>query len=395
MKQPITRIHARNFRSLGDVDLDFGPLTVLVGPNGSGKTNVLNVLRFLATTVRFDLTVALEQWRGFDHVQRQSEKPGPVLLEVEGQVTRHSSGNAPDAYQLKLSRAGRSVSRTEQFEFKRVGGRGRRYKVSGETFVIEDRSAEGADYEQSDSRRLASATTTGLATLPKQGSDEGGEGIRQFTEFLTSVQVLEPDVAAARGAARDLGAALAPDASNLADALLRLRDKDGDAFNLLTDDMRRCLPGLLEIRLSPTGGAFRGVAVELIESGLRRPTELIDASFGTVRLLALLAALHDPEPRPLLAIEEVDHGLHPYALDVVVDRMRAASDRTQVLATTHSPTLVNRLKPDELVPCDRDRESGESIIPSRSSTEIGVAMEQSGYGPGELWFAGALGGVPE
>lgn len=73
MKQPITRIRARNFRSLADIDVPLQPLTVLVGPNASGKTNVLNVLRFLATTVRFDLGAALQQWRGFEHVQRQSQ----------------------------------------------------------------------------------------------------------------------------------------------------------------------------------------------------------------------------------------------------------------------------------------------------------------------------------
>ena len=80
MKQPVTRIRARNFRSLADVDVTLRPLTVLVGPNASGKTNVLNVLRFLATTVRFDLGAALQEWRGFEHIQRQGEKKGPVLL---------------------------------------------------------------------------------------------------------------------------------------------------------------------------------------------------------------------------------------------------------------------------------------------------------------------------
>lgn len=87
MKLPVTRIQARNFRSLERVDLRLGPLNVLIGPNGSGKTNVLNVLRFLATTVRFDLAAALQEWNGFNHIQRQSAKPAAVELVIEGLVT--------------------------------------------------------------------------------------------------------------------------------------------------------------------------------------------------------------------------------------------------------------------------------------------------------------------
>lgn len=387
--QPLTRIRARNFRSLADVDVPLGPFTVLVGPNGSGKTNVLNVLRFLATTVRFDLQAALEQWRGFDHVQRQAEQPGPVLLELEGRVTANSGPNAPDNYSLRLTRTKTgNISRSEGFTFKRVGGRGRRLRVSGTSVTITD---EGGGVAL---RQLADNQTTGLATLPKLADDEGGEGIRRFTEFLTAIRVLEPDVAAARRPARDYGGPLAEDASNLADALARIRFRDEDAFQSLRSDLAQCLPGLADIRITPVGGAARAVSVQLVEQGVTQPVDLADASFGTVRLLALLTALHEPDPAPLIAIEEIDHGLHPYALDLLVDRLRAASSRTQVIAATHSPTLLNRLRPDELLVCDRDPETGASVIPATSTSQIRAAMSGSEWRPGELWFSGAISGVP-
>lgn len=394
MKQPITRIRARNFRSLADIDVPLQPLTVLVGPNASGKTNVLNVLRFLATTVRFDLGAALQQWRGFEHVQRQSGKTGPVLLEVEGEVTSNSGWNARDLYTLKLNRtsAGR-ISRSEEFTFKRVGGRGRRLKVSGTTVVIED-YGQGADRAPVLSRQLASNQTTGLATLPKLSDDEGGEGIRRFTEFLTGVRVLEPDIAAARQPSREYGASLAEDASNLADTLAKIQFKDEDAWLSLRADVARCLPGLQDIQIVPVGGASRSVSVQLIEQGVSQPIQLADASFGTVRLLALLAAMHEPQPAPFIAIEEVDHGLHPYALDLLVDRLRAASHRTQILVATHSPTFLNRLEPEEIVVCDRDPDTGASLIPAISPEKIRAAMARSDWRAGELWFSGAIRGVP-
>lgn len=384
----LTRVEARNFRSLARVDLRLGDLTVLIGPNGSGKTNVLNVLRFLATTVRFDLAAALDVWRGYDRIQRQAPKPGAVVLAVEGLITPYSSENAPDRYVLRLRRSGKAVSRTEEFTFKRRSGRGRRITVNGDLVTI----TEGGDTLSE--RRLATKQTTGLATLPKLADEDGGLGIRLFTEFLSSIRVLEPNVDQARSPARQYGASLAEDAGNLADALAQLRMRDADSFALLTAELSRCLPGLQELRLVPVGGAASSVAVQLVERGVEMPVDLADASYGTVRLLALLTALHQPDPPPFIAIEEIDHGLHPYALDVLLDRMRAATARSQILAATHSPTLVGRLRPEEIVVCDRDPVTGESIIPAISAAEIARAAKASDWNPGELWFAGAIGGIP-
>lgn len=388
--QPVTRIRARNFRSLADVDVRLAPLSVMIGPNGSGKTNLLNVLRFLATTVRFDLAAAVQEWRGFDHVQRQSDKPGRVEIEVEGVVTEFASPTAPDSYRLRLSPSRRSgILRSEEFQFKRRGGRGRRITVSGTQVTITEEDRETFQ------RSLASNQTTGLATLPKLSDDEGGLGIRRFTEFLSELRVLEPDVAAAREPSRLYGSSLADDASNLADALDRLQRADPDAMAALKSDVARCLPGFRDIVLVPVGGSARAAAVQLMESGLNRPVDLADVSFGTVRLIALLTALHEPDPPPFLAIEEIDHGLHPYALDILVDRLRAASRRTQILAATHSPTLVNRLDPTEIIVCDRNPVTGESVIPAAPAERIAAAMSETEWRAGELWFAGALGGVPQ
>lgn len=388
MKQPLTRIRARNFRSLTNVDLPLQPLNVLIGANGSGKSNVLNVLRFLATMVKFDLVAALDAWNGFDHIQRQSRKTGPVELTIDGLITQNASTNAPDSYRLKLSRQKTSISRQEEFTFKRRGGRGRRITVSGDQVRISEQ--QGPEF----SRSLANRQTTGLATLPKLSDEEGGLGIRDLTDFLSRIQVLEPDVTAARQPARQYGAALAEDASNLADALARIRLRDQDSWELLISELGRCLPGLVDVELVPIGGTTRAVTVQLIEKGVAQPIDLADASYGTVRMLALLAALHEPDPPPFTAIEEIDHGLHPYAMDVLLDRVRAASQRTQILVATHSPTLVNRLRPEEIIVCDRDPETGASIIPAMSADEIGRAVQASEWNPGELWFSGAIRGVP-
>ncbi|WP_200887090.1 AAA family ATPase [Pimelobacter simplex] len=378
----------QGFRSLADVSVPMGPLTVLVGPNGSGKSNVLNVLRFLVATIRFDLPTAIEEFGGWSRLARQDGKTKAVRIVVEAEVTANAHANAPDRYKLSISREGRT--RYEEFTFKRKSGPGRRITVNGVTANIGTTRADSRGRDL----KLADEQTTGLSTLPKLAADAGGEGIDDFASFLSGMRVLEPDVAAARSPSRLYRASLVEDASNLADALLTLRETAPQSFSDIERDMRACLPGLDRLNFTTLPGT-RSVVVQLVERGLEREIDLTEASFGTVRLLALLTALHDPSPAHLTAIEEIDHGLHPYALDVVVDALRAASERTQILVATHSPTLVNRLRPSELVVCDRDSKTGASKIPAVSSYEISKATRASNLGLGELWFAGVLGGVPK
>lgn len=136
--------------------------------------------------------------------------------------------------------------------------------------------------------------------------------------------------------------------------------------------------------------------MQLVEKGLSDPTELYEASYGSIRALALLALLYDPKPPKLTCIEEIDHGLHPYVLDRLVELLRRASRRTQLLIATHSPALVNRLDWTELIVCER-RDDASSAIPAVDPKMV-RAMEsevEGELGLGELWFSGALGGVPE
>lgn len=136
------------------------------------------------------------------------------------------------------------------------------------------------------------------------------------------------------------------------------------------------LPNLRDIRFDYPSGAAHEVVVVLEESGLRRPTQLADASYGTVRLLGLLALLYDPKPPALTCIEEIDHGLHPQALELLVERLREASERTQFIIATHSPAFADRLKPEELIVCERLAE-GSSAIPAISAAEVRRIVRQS------------------
>ncbi|OEU96561.1 AAA family ATPase [Streptomyces oceani] len=400
MSDRLLELHVENFRSLRDVTVPLRPLTVLVGPNAAGKSNVLEVFDFLADVIRTDLQPALDSREGFDEIAFWGgSKPPPSLkIGLKATWTTNATANTPDEYQLTVRRrvlksGAESLSRSESFRFKRTQGRGRRITISGDSAQVTDKKA-GKEYDSGSFgiQRLSS----GLSTLPRLASSDGGAEVSRFAQQLSSFQVFDVDVAAARQPYRLRRRArlvdLSPQADNLAEFLMYLSSEDEDAWASLVDDARTVLPQLENIEFATFGGASDQVTVLLRERGLRRPTPLAYASYGTVRLLGLLALLYDPHPPALTCVEEIDHGLHPQALSLIVQRLREASSRSQFLVATHSPALVDQLLPEEIVVCERDGE-GASIIPALTVDDVREIVEESGDQPlGDLWFSGVLGG---
>lgn len=401
----LLHLSVENFRSLRKVSLPLGDLNVLVGPNGAGKTNVLEVFRFLADIIRTDLEPALESRHGFREIVFRGGERGQAFIQIglTATWTTHSSVCAPDDYKLRITRrrVGDSpwrLSRRETFQFKRTGGSGRRITINGNRVTVVDR--RGTDQAESATSIGIRPLSSGLSTLPRLVDEAGGTEVSAFADRLASFRVFDVDVSAARRAGRiprvnefgDEFLELEEDASDLASFLLILSRTHEESWQRLVEDAISVLPNLRDIRFDFPSGAAREVIVVLEEAGLRRPTQLADASYGTVRLLGLLALLYDPKPPALTCIEEIDHGLHPQALELLVERLREASERSQFIIATHSPALADRLKPEELVVCER-LPDGSSAIPAISVAEVKrIVRHSEGLPLGELWFSGALGG---
>jgi predicted ATPase len=392
MGPALLALSVENYLSLREVDVDLGPVNVLVGPNGAGKSNLLDVIQLLGDSVREDLSPAIDSRGGFDRIYFNGDTKGPIRIRVRANVTKYSSATAPDEYSLTLSRAGLRrdyVRRWETFKFKRFQGPGRRITVQGSSVhVVSGKTTE----RELELRR----DTLGLATLPRLSPSQGGEEISRVASLFQTFRVFNVDVAKAKlPSTQGESGHLESDASNLAGFLQWLSMEHEDVFVELLKDARELIPGLLDMRFVPVGGSTFAVALVLEETGLKNPTPLAYASYGTIRILALLALLHDPEPPLLTCIEEMDHGIHPYAFDRLVERLRIASRKTQFLVATHSPALVNRLTAPELIVCERN-ESGASLIPAidlRTVQRVAKSVEGE-LGLGEIWFTGTLGGVP-
>lgn len=397
--RPLLSIRAENYRSLRSIHVDLAPLNVLVGPNEAGKSNFLDLIEFLGDSARFDLSTAISRRGGMGRVRFRGldTSRGAIRIGVNAEVTTHSSDNAPDEYSLRFwsqrlrGGAAEVLLRSEEFRFKRTQGRGRRITVKGNKAELID---ERGNRSRTADRIALKSDSLALSTLRRLPANEGGEEVERFARLFTTFRVFNVDVARARRGARMRQEALRPDAANLATALVNLAGDD-ERYDDFLNDARAMVPGLLAIEFEQLDSSSPTLTVKLIERGLRDSTYLEDASFGTVRILALLALLYDPSPPLLTCIEEIDHGLHPHLFDRLIERLREASSRTQLLIATHSPALVNRLDPSELIVVER-AEDGSTRMPAASSEEIAskVAAASGRMQLGELWFSGTLGGVP-
>jgi predicted ATPase len=406
----ILNVKAENFLSLRKVDVRLDALNVLVGPNGAGKSNLLKLFRFLGDVARRDLAPAIVDLGDFEQLLFRSGSKymgETVKIDVQAIATKFASSRGYDEYRLafkagmKIPRrtkegasagTARLIERREEIVLKRVKGRGRRITLSGDDveFVFLDK--DGKPDQERDKLAILK-TSSGLATLRRLGRDHDAPQIEELAKLFESLRLFEIEVDAARTpSATSQSSTLLPDASNLAAFLQWLSIEERDAFNDICEDVRYVLPSFEGFVFTTLGGANEAVRVDIRERALTGITPLGAASFGTIRAIALFAMLHDPNPPKLTCLEEVDHGLHPNALDRIVDRLREASERTQIIVATHSPALVNRLSIDELIVAERDPDNGATNLFRPDPDRIAKLSEDTGYRLGELWFSGALGG---
>jgi predicted ATPase len=181
---------------------------------------------------------------------------------------------------------------------------------------------------------------------------------------------------------------LASDGANVAEYLIDLRERSAAAFEEVTHALRYVLPYASDVEPKVLdAGIIRRSYVQLLESKYEIPGWLM--SSGSLRVLPLIATLLDPDPPPVVFIEEVENGLDPRTVGLVVDLMRAAaqSGRSQIIATTHSPYLLDMLDLDDVLLCERgDKGPAFSWPASRAEMQT---WRQS-FMPGRLYTMNAL-----
>jgi predicted ATPase len=180
---------------------------------------------------------------------------------------------------------------------------------------------------------------------------------------------------------------LLEDASNLGLVLNNLQQQP-DTKRLLLEYLRRFYEEAQDVTTKIYSGT---VQINVHERGLRQPIPATRLSDGTLRYLSLLTLLCHPSPPPLLCIEEPELGLHPDIMPTIAELLIAATERTQLIVTTHSESLISALTdvPESVLVCSHD--DGGTHLQRLNGEALKKWLDQ--YSLGELWRKGEIGGT--
>jgi predicted ATPase len=327
----IRRVRIRNYKSIADCDVNLGPLTFLVGQNGSGKSNFLDALRFTADALRTTLDHAIRDRGGLNEVRRRSAGH-PTNFGVRLDFVLPDGRPGHYAFEIAARpQAGYEVKSEEC----RIGHPGHADEAR---FVVE----RGA---------VRHTTAPGPAASPERLYLVSTSGLPDFRDAYLALSTmgfysLNPD------SIRDLqspdaGELLLRDGSNIASVLAQVERADPRAKKKIEEYLGLVVHGIRGVDTKVVGPKE---TLEFRQSvaGSQNPWRFPASSMsdGTLRALGVLVALFQSlEPRSgrilLVGIEEPEVALHPAAAGVLLDSLRDASHRVQVIVTSHSPDLLD------------------------------------------------------
>jgi predicted ATPase len=370
--------------SFHETTLELRPLNVLIGPNASGKSNLIAAISLLKAAPD-DLLRALYEGGGVrEWIGRRPTSSGVAKLTCEATLpeTEH-----PLRYSLAFTEPGLQITNEGLYS---AGGPAE--NGSGRVFFERNASGTKIFRQQPEGSIMESQISDPRSILAMYRDPHGLPVMTAFGKALSSIRLFRgfntgPTAPSRMGIASDAPKDfLQEDGSNLA---LILDEMDfHNRMGIVNEYLQRFWERAESAR-KRLGGGIAQTYVK--ERGIDQPISAVRLSDGTLKFLCLLAVLLHPEPPPLLCIDEPEAGFHPDGLSIVADLLKEASVRSQLIVTTHSEALVSALsdQPESVVVCERYAERGTEFT-RLSSADLDNWLDR--YRLGEIWRKGEIGG---
>ena len=381
----IESLKVQNFRALRSLEIrDLTPLTALLGPNGSGKSTVFDVFAFLSECFEFGLRNAWDK-RGRARELKTRGADGPVTIEIK---YRERPRTRPITYHLAVDEDGGIPIVREEWLAWRRGKFGRPFRfleyhagqgqaISGE---LPDRDDQRIDAPLSAPDILAVNTLGQLAEHPR---------VVALRRFITGWHVSYLSADSARGQP-EAGPRerLSRSGDNLANVIQHLSEQFPERLKTIFGVLAERVPRIerVDLTVMPDGRLL----LQIKDAPFEHPIMARFASDGTLKMLAYLVLLHDPSPPLFIGIEEPENFLHPRLLYGLAEECRGASERTQLLVTTHSPYFLDALRPKEVRVLWRD-DDGYTRADRIFDMERVNSFIEEGAALGDLWMEGHFG----
>ncbi|HEX9732321.1 MAG TPA: AAA family ATPase [Thermoanaerobaculia bacterium] len=360
----LDRIRVAGFKSIRDQELELKRLNVLIGANGAGKSNLIAVFQLLHQIANERLQLFVGTSGGADRMLHFGRK---VTEEMRLQFTFGS--NAYHCVLVPTTEDALVFGEETEFFY------GRGYSDPYDSFLGSGHK-ETLLYEEP---RRTKRKSIGYYVLAAFKSWR----INHFHDTGDTAKIkLTGDL--------DDNRFLRHDAGNLAAFLYLLQETKRDCYHNIVDVVKMVAPFFGGFNLQPDRLNPKKIKLEWHESGSDSYFDAQALSDGTLRFICMVTLLLQPELPSTILLDEPELGLHPYAISVLADLLRSASERTQIIVSTQSVTLVNQLSPEDVIVVDRVK--GESIFRRPSSEEISSWLDD--YALGDLWEKNVLGGRP-
>jgi predicted ATPase len=374
-------LSARRYRSLRDEAVFFSDLNLFIGTNASGKSTILDALRFLHEGMQErDFRPAVFTRGGIVHLAWKGEDARKIDLRVELEHDRNRY-----EWAIQLARQGHEfeVHRETLFEIRPGTPRFQLLQAS---------SGRGWWWSGEKKEEVQLAQPPTACALGNAAPNAAFPG-RDVAEFIGRWGFFDPSpFLLRRGWAGFDPTSFDPYGRNLAERLLAIRQSSPNLFAQIISATQSVLglPSGMELRESRD--PEQRVYFVQHEPGLKFPVHQIGASSGTLRMLALMTALFGESDRNLIAIEEPENYVHPTALASFAEYLLKARDRAQILVTTHSPLLLDFLDDPAAVCVVRHMpDQGTRVSRESSADAIRQALEASGFGLGEFYETKGFG----
>ena len=378
----IESVRVKNYRALRDIELkQLKPLTVFLGANGSGKSTLFDVFAFLAECFTDGLRRALNKRESFKEL-RTRDCDGPIAFELK---YREEPGTPLITYHLSINEnpEGPFVE-TEWLQWRR-GSRGKHVRFlnfhHGKGSVIPGETPDKTDkpiHEQLDDPATIAASMLGQSAHHPR--------VSALRRFITDWHLSRLSTDATRQATNDgPQKRLFETGDNLPNVIQYLQERYPERLEKIISSLSNRVPRLEKVDTKLMMSGRRHLQIK--DAPFEQPISAKFASDGTLKLLAYLTLLYDPEPPQLIGIEEPENYLHSRLLTGFVEDCIKASMGSQFMITTHSPQFVNELAAEEVWVLYRN-EQGFTVC-KRASDMLGINhFMEAGAKLGQLWREG-------
>lgn len=354
----IHSIRIQNFKSIRDLgDLQLKPLNILIGGNGSGKSNFINFFKFVNRLYERGQKVYVNQHGKADNFLYFGRKKSDFLY---GKITFDNSHNNEYEFRMVPTNKNDLI-----FDFER----------SNYGFNKSWQIASGND--ESDLKNY-----TGYEGAYLRGNMSRFK-VFHFHDTGFNSRIKQPSTI-------NDNAYLHEDGGNLPAFLYVLQEKYSKTFRKIEGILRLIAPFFDRFYLHPDELNAQFIELRWLEKGSEQLFDAHNMSDGTLRMICLLTLLLQPKPPNTIIIDEPELGLHPSAIQHLTELMKAASLTTQLIVSTQSVNLISEFDSSDILVVDR--KDNQSTFSRLDTEQLEIWLDD--YNIGELWEKNVIGGNP-